>query len=185
MKKFIKTLKKKLGKCTEWKEVFQALESKISPEHILPILEILNDFLITDPEIKVIIEENLDEFLEQMKIVCFHMISTFYTDVIRDMKTTEFFTIHVKWFYVIFVYFALKKMVNQKMIDWSNFRENQNIQKIFIDALMKYEGELPVDFYDRKLRPTFRIILNYITLSPSCKLEGIGGVPDYMSDYPN
>ena len=41
MEKFIKTLKKQLGKCTEWPQVSDVLESKISPENIPHFLEIL------------------------------------------------------------------------------------------------------------------------------------------------
>jgi hypothetical protein len=74
-------------------------------------------------------------------------------------------------------------MVNEKMIVWTNFKENQNIQKIFIDALMKYEFELPVGFYGRGLSTNFCIILTFITSCPVSGLKGIGGVPDYMNKY--
>lgn len=180
MKKFINDLKKRLVECTEWPQVSDVLESGISPENISHILEILKEFLITDPEIKDVIEENLDEFLKQMKIVCYHIISEFYNFKIIDTKTMEFFTIHAKWFYVIFVYFTLKRMVCKKIIDWPNFKANQNIQKMFIDSLIVYERDLPLDYYERGLRPNFRIMITYITSSPSCMLEGIGGVPDYI-----
>jgi len=184
MEEFFQNLKKELGKCTEWQQVSNVFESGISPENIPILIGILSDFSITDPEINCVIERNLDKFLEQMKIVCFHVISTFFNNIIRYTKKTEFFTIHVKWFYLIFIYFSLKRMVCQELIVWQNFRANQNIQKMFIDALMKYERELPMDFYDKGLRPNFRILLTYITSSPSSMLKGIGGVPDYMSDYP-
>ena len=180
MENFVNDVEKRLAKCTKWPEVSKLLESGISPEHILHFLEILKEFSIIDPEIKDVIETNLDEFLKQMKIVCFHMISTFYSDVIRDTKKTEFFTIHVKWFYVIFMYFSLKRMVCQQLIVWQNFKANQNIQKMFIDSLIVYEGNLPRDYYERGLRPNFSIIITYITSSPSCTLKGIGGVPDYI-----
>ena len=96
MENFVNDVEKRLAKCTEWPQVSDAFESEISPEHIPHFLEILKEFSIIDPKIKDVIETNLDEFLKQMKIVCFHMISTFYSDVIRDTKKTEFFTIHVK-----------------------------------------------------------------------------------------
>lgn len=182
MKQFIDDLKERLPKCTEWPQVSDVLESGISPENIPRFLEILKEFSIIDPEIKVMIETNIETFLEQMKTVCFHIISTFYNNVIRDTKKTEFFTIHVKWFYVIFVYFALKRMACQKTIVWPNFWKNQNIQKIFIDSLMNYESDLLLAYYDRGLKPDFRIMITYITSSPSCKLEGIGGVPDCVFD---
>jgi predicted nucleotidyltransferase len=184
MEKFIHDLKKRLAECTEWLEVSDVLKSGISPENIPHILEILKEFSITEPEIKDMIEKYLDKFLVQMKIVCFHVISTFFNTEIRKSGNTDFFTIHVKWFYVIFVYFSLKKMVNKKILVWTNFKENQNIQKMFIDALIKYEFELPLDFSGRGLRPDFRIIMLYITSSPLSILNGIGGVPDYMKHYP-
>ncbi len=185
MERIIENLIEKLSKCAEWRQICPVFESQLLPlsETIQFFLEILKEFSIIDPEIKDIIEQNLDSFLEQMKIVCYHIISTFYFSEIRERKTTDFFTIHVKWFYVIFVYFTLKRMVCQKIIVWPNFRENQNIQKMFIDSLMKYERSLPRDYYERGLRPNFSIILTYITSSPSCMLKGIGGAPDYMDDY--
>jgi hypothetical protein len=184
MEKFIPDLKKRLAECTEWPQVSDVLKSGISPENIPHILEILKEFSITEPEIKDMIEENLEQFLRQMKTVCFHVISTSFNTEIRKSGKTDFFTIHVKWFYLLFVYFSLKKMVNEKMIVWTNFKENQNIQKIFIDALMKYEFEFPLDFYGRGLRPNFRIILNYITsYCPLSGLKGIGDAPDYMNKY--
>ena len=180
MEKFIENLKKEIAGCSEWPQVSDVLENEISQENIPKILEILKEFSITDSEINDMIQRNLETFLEQMKTVCFHMISTFYNNVIRETKTTEFFTIHIKWFYVIFVYFALKRMACQEIIVWPNFWKNQNIQKMFIDSLIEYERKLPDDYYERGLRPNFRIILTYITSSPSCKLEGIGGVPEYV-----
>jgi hypothetical protein len=182
MEHFIKNLKKKIAECSEWPKVSNVLENAISPEHIPHFLEILKEFSINDPEIDGVIETNLDEFLNQMKTVCYHIISTFYANMIRDTKKTEFFTIHVKWFYVIFVYFALKRMVCKKIIDWPNFRANQDIQKMFIDSLMNYESDLPLDYYDIGLKPDFRIMITYITSSPSCNLEGIGGVPYCVFD---
>jgi len=184
MEKFIPDLKERLAECTEWPQVSAVLESGISPENIPHIIKNLKEFSITDPEINVMIEQNLDNFFEQMKIVCFHVISTFFNTEIRTSGKTDFFTIHVKWFYVIFVYFSLKKMVNEKIIVCPNFKSNHNIQKIFINALMKYEFELPLDFSDRGLRPNFHIIMLRITSSPSSILNGIGGVPDYMKLYP-
>ena len=71
-------------------------------------------------------------------------------------------------------------MVCQQLIVWQNFKANQNIQKMFIDSLIVYECNLPLDYYERGLRPNFSIIITYITSSPSCMLEGIGGVPDYI-----
>jgi hypothetical protein len=183
MEEFIHYLKKRFAECTEWPQVSDVLKSGISPENIPHILEILKKFSITEPEIKDMIEENLEQFLVQMKIVCFHVISTFFNTEIRKSGKTDFFTIHVKWFYVIFVYFSLKKMVNEKMIVWTNFNANLNIQKIFIDALMKYEFELPVGFYGRGLSTNFCIILTFITSCPVSGLKGIGGVPDYMNKY--
>jgi len=184
MEEFIHYHKKRLAECTEWPQVSDVLKSGISPENIPHILEILKEFSITEPEIKDMIEENLEQFLRQMNTVCFHVISTSFNTEIRKSGKTDFFTIHVKWFYVIFVYFSLKKMVNEEMIVWTNFKENLNIQKIFIDALMMYEFESPPDFYGRGLRPNFRIILNYITsYCPLSRLNGIGGVPDYMNNY--
>ena len=181
MEQFINYLKEKLAECTEWTQISPVFESGISPENISRILEILTEFSITDPEIKYMIEQNLNIFLEQMKAVCYHIISTFYISEIRERKTTEFFTINVKWLYVIFVYFSLKRMVCQEIIVWPNFRENQNIQKLFIDSLMKYR--LPRGYYERGLLPNFSIILTQITSSPSCMFEGIGSVPDYMDYY--
>jgi hypothetical protein len=181
MNQFIRNLNQRLAECTELQHVNDVLKSGISPENIQFFIEILKEFSITDSEINHMIEQNLDSFLEQMKIVCNHIISTFYINEIRERKTTEFFTINVKWFYVIFVYFTLKKMVCQEIIVWPNFRENQNIQKLFIDSLMKYR--LPRGYYERGLLPNFSIILTQITSSPSLKLKGIGGVPDYMDDY--
>jgi hypothetical protein len=182
MEKIIETLIKKLFECAEWTQISPVFESQLLPlsETIQFFLEILKEFSINDPEIKDIIEQNLDSFLEQMKIVCYHIISTFYISEIRITKTTDFFTIHVKWFYVIFVYFSLKRMVCKEIIVWPNFRENQNIQKMFIDNLIKYERTLPIGYYSRGLCPNFSILLTYITSSPSCMLEGIGGMPDYM-----
>lgn len=185
MEKIIENLIKELSKCAEWTQISPVFKSQLLPlsETIQFFLEILKEFSIIDPEIKDIIEQNLDSFLEQMKIVCYHIISTFYISEIRERKTTEFFTIHVKWFYVIFVYFSLKRMVCKEIIVWPNFRENQNIQKMFIDALIKYERELPVGYYSRGLRPNFSILLTYITSSPSSRLYGIGGIPPYMKNY--
>lgn len=180
MENFVNDVENRLAKCTEWQQVSEVLESGISPENISHFLEILKEFSIIDPEIKDMIETNLDEFLKQMKIVCYHIISEFYNFTIIHIKTMEFFTIHAKWFYVIFVYFTLKRMVCQKIIDWPNFKENQNIQKMFIDRLMAYERDLPLDYYERGLNPSFCIMITYITSSPSCMLEGIGGVPDYI-----
>lgn len=174
MEKFIQ----KIEKCSKWIEVCGVFEEKISPEYISFLLEILNVFSITEPEIKDVIEKNLEQFLGQMKIVCFHLISTFFR-----FHKTEFFTIHVKWFYVIFVYFSLKKMVNQEMIVWTSFNASLNIQKMFIDALMKYEFELPLGFYGSGLSTNFRIILTFITSCPVSGLNGIGGVPDYINKY--
>ena len=184
MEKFIPDLKERLAKCTEWPQVSAVLESGILPENIPHIIEVLKEFYITEPEINDMIQRNLDKFFEQMKIVCFHVISTFFNTEIRTSGKTDFFTIHVKWFYVIFVYFSLKKMVNEKIIVWPNFKSNQNIQKMFIDSLMEYEYELHLDFSDRGLRPNFHIIMLRITSSPSSILNGIGGVPDYMKLYP-
>ncbi len=183
MEKLIENLKQILAGCTEWRQVSDLFESGISPENIPHILKMLKEFSINDPEINVVIETNLDEFLKQMKNVCYHIISTFYNFRIIDTETTQYFTIHVKWFYVIFVYFSLKIMVCQKTIDWPNFRANHDIQKMFIDSLMNYESDLPYDYYDRGLKPDFHIMITYITSSPSCMLEGIGGVPDCVFDY--
>lgn len=183
MEKLIENLRKKLAGCTEWPKVSDLFESGILKENIPFLLEILSDFSIIDQEIKDVIETNLDKFLKQMNEVCYHIISNFYNFTIIDTQKTEFFTINVKWFYVIFVYFALKRMVCQKTIDWPNFRANQNIQKMFIDRLMNYESDLPYDYYDRGLKPDFHIMITYITSSPSCMLEGIGGVPDCVFDY--
>jgi hypothetical protein len=74
-------------------------------------------------------------------------------------------------------------MVCQEIIVWPNFRENQNIQKMFIDSLMKYERMLPCGYYEQGLLPNFSIFLTQITSSPSLTLEGIGGVPNYMDNY--
>jgi hypothetical protein len=183
MENFVNDVKKRLAKCTKWPQVFDVLKSGISPEHILHFLEILKEFSITDPEIKDVIETNLAEFLKQMKIVCYHIISEFYNFNTIDTKRMEFFTIHVKWFYVIFMYFALKRMVFQQLIVWQNFEANQNIEKMFIDALMKYERELPRDYYDRGLNPSFRILISFIIVSPALKLEGIGRVPECIYNY--
>jgi len=178
METFINEITKNFETCYKSREVFAVFEKTLSKEHIQMLLEILKQFQINDPEVEYMIEQNLDQFLEQMKEVCDHVISNFFNDV------TEFFTIHVKWFYLIFVYFTLKKMVNKQIIDWPNFKVNQNIQKIFIVNLMKYERELPPTFYMKKLTPNFRIIMYNITSSPSSFLKGIGGMPDYMHDYP-
>jgi hypothetical protein len=130
-----------------------------------------------------VIETNRDNFLEQMKIVCYHIISEFYNFTTIDTQKTEFFTINVKWFYVIFVYFALKRMVCKEIIHWPNFRENENIEKMFIDSLMVYERNLPRDYYDKGLKPSFRILISFITVSQLLQLEGIGDVPECIYDY--
>ena len=184
MEKFIEQRNKKLEQCSNWPEVLTVFEETLSKEYIPTLFEILKEFLINDPEVENMIKQNLDQFLEQIKEVCDHVISNFFNYVIKKTGKTEFFTIHVKWFYLLFVYFTLKKMVNEQIIDWPNFKVNQNIQKIFIDNFMKYERELPHTFYMKGLLPNFRIMMIYITSSPSSILEGIGGVPDYMSDYP-
>ena len=184
MEKFIKERIKDLEQCSNWTEVLAVFKLTLSKEHIIVLFEILKEFLINDPEVENMIVHNLDQFLEQINEVCDHVISNFFNYVIKKTKKTEFFTIHVKWFYLLFVYFTLKKMVNEQIIDWPNFKVNQNIQKMFIDNLMKYEHELPHTFYEKGLRPNFRIMMIYITSSPSSFLKGIGGVPDYMSDYP-
>ena len=185
MEKLIRDLTAGVVKCTEWPEVFDVLESGIFPENIPPFLEILKEFSIIDPEIKDVIETKLDEFLKQMKTVCYHIISNFYDYMTIDTKTMEFFTINVKWFYVIFMYFSLKRMVCQQLIDWPNFEKNQNIQKMFIDGLIEYERRLPHDYYERGLRPKFRIMIFEITISQLLKLEGIGSVPECIYNYRN
>lgn len=166
MEPIVKIMIQEIEKCTKLSEFLDVFESRLSEKHISMFLEILKEFNITEPEIKDMIEKNLVHFLDQMKIVCFHVITTFFHGTKK-----EFFITHVKWFYLIFVYFALKKMVNQEIIVWPNFKVNLNIQKMFIDVLMKY---------DRELRTEFRTMMTLITSSPLCMLKGIGGVPEYI-----
>ena len=145
-------------------KIFEAFNSILTKERWLELIEILelffggkeSEMIIT---IRETIEMNLDLFLEEISDVCYHIIIVLFA---RNEPT--FFFENIIWFYSLFVYITIKKMVCEKKIDLPNFREN--IQIKFCEELKKNN-----EFYQ---------LMVFITSSPSCILKGVGGFPDCM-----
>ena len=146
------------------RKVVEAFNSNLTREHWLELIEILKHFFGgKESEMISTIREsivmNLGLFLEEISGVCNHII----IELFAGNEPTFFFE-NIIWFYTLFVYITIKKMVFQKKIDLPNFREN--IQTIFCAELNNNDE--------------FHRVMLFITSSPSCKLEGVGGFPDCM-----
>lgn len=145
-------------------KIFEAFNSILTKERWLELIEILelffggkeSEMIIT---IRETIEMNLDLFLEEISDVCYHIIIVLFVG-----NEPQYFFENINWFYTLFVYITIKKMVCEKKIDLPNFREN--IQTIFCAEL---SNPNKVEFY---------LLMLNITSSPSCMLKGVGGLPD-------
>jgi len=151
----------KSTKSENW-NVVEAFKSILTKENFLVLVEILK--LFSDGKesemirtIRETIEMKLDLFIEEISKVCRHVIITLFWGT----EPTYFFE-NIIWFYIFFVYITIKKMVFEGKIDLPNFREN--IQIKFCEELSKNNE--------------FGNAMRFITSSPSCKLEGVGGLPD-------
>jgi len=142
-------------------EAFRAILTKANFLKLVEILEVFFDGKESEMIriIKETIETKLDLFLEEISGVCYHVILTLFS----GNEPTYFFE-NIIWFYIFFFYITIKKMVCEKKIDLPNFREN--IQIRFCEVLNKN-----TEFYHAMM---------FITSSPSCSLEGVGGFPDCM-----
>lgn len=146
------------------RKVVEAFNSILTKERWLELNEILELFFGGKESemirtIRETIEMKLDLFIEEILKVCYHIIIVLFA----GNEPTYFFE-NIIWFYSLFVYITIKKMVFEGKFDLPNFIEN-----IQIKFCAELSNPNKLEFY--------RLMLN-ITSSPSCELKGVGGLPD-------
>ena len=149
------------------RKIFEAFDSILTKERWLELIEILELFFGGKESemistIRETIEMNLDLFLKEISGVCKHIIIVLFVG-----NEPQYFFENIIWFYSLFVYITIKKMVFEGKIDLPNFIEN--IQIKFCAELSNHNK---VKFYQLML---------HITSSPSCILKGVGDFPYCMS----
>lgn len=154
---------KESTKSENW-NVVEAFRSILTKENFLELVKILEHFFGGKESemirtIRETIEMNLDLFLEEISGVCYHIIIVLFA-----RNEPQYFFENINWFYILFVYITIKKMVCEKKIDLPNFIEN-----IQIKFCAELSNPNKVEFY--------RLMLN-ITSSPSCMLKGVGDLPN-------
>ena len=110
------------------RKIVKAFKSILTKKNFLELVKILEVFFDGKESemistIRETIEMNLDLFLEEISDVCHHVIITLFWRT----KPTYFFE-NINWFYSLFVYITIKKMVFEGKIDLPNFRENIQIK---------------------------------------------------------